>query len=446
MFLPIKPICDRRPRRDGTCVISIQYCYSSDKRTLLFTGLSIPPRYWNKKLMRISSDLPAEFGNADQMNLQLQKMLRAAEDIVSFSLQQQVEDPVDFLKQVFRPDFDPATLPEKVKKMTIPGSSRLMPGDLDLFAQLDDYIHTKSRKVSPAMLKVYRILRNRLLAFQKFRKKKITFTCFDFNFYEAFISFLTYDYVQMRKKEVIRGLKLSSMGSSIKQLRIFLRDRMRRKIIAPIDLSDFKILDEETDAIYLTVQEIRTLYNLDLSAHPHLTRFRDLFVLGCFTGLRFSDFSNIKPEDIRKGMLYKKQGKSDHWVVIPLRPEASEILINRFKNNVPRVSNPELNRHIKQVGRLAGISAPIKTSYKKGNKDIEVTKAKYAWITTHTCRRSFCTNEFLAGTPPELIMKISGHKSLKDFYKYIRITPEEAGKKIQEIWEKRGEMQISVEA
>ena len=443
MFLPIKPICDRRPRRNGTCLISIQYCFSSDKRTLLFTGLSVPPRYWNKKLLRISSDLPAQFGKADQMNRELQRMLRVAEDIVSFALQQQVEDPVDFLKQLFKPDFDPATLLEQVKALTIPGSSRLMPEDLDLFVQLDDYIKTKSRKVSPAMLKVYRILKNRLLAFQKFRKKKITFACFDFNFYEAFVSFLTYDYVQMRKKTVVRGLKLSTMGSSIKQLRIFLRDRARRKIIASIDLSDFKILDEETDAIYLTVQEIRAMYNLDLSEHPHLKRFRDLFVLGSFTGLRFSDFSNIKPEDIRKGMLYKKQGKSDHWVVIPLRPEAAEILINRFKSKVPRVTNPELNRHIKQVGRLAGITVPIKTSYKKGNRDIEVTKPKYAWITTHTCRRSFCTNEFLAGTPPELIMKISGHKSLKDFYKYIRITPEEAGKKIQEIWEKRGEMQMN---
>ncbi|HEY4063192.1 MAG TPA: site-specific integrase [Puia sp.] len=351
MFLPIKPICDRRPRRDGTCVISIQYCFSSDKRTLLFTRLSIPPRYWNKKLMRISSDLPAEFGNAEQLNRQLQKMLRTAEDIVNFSLQQQIEDPIDFLKQLFRPDFDLATLPEKVKKMTIPGSSRLMLDNLDLFVQLDDYIRTKSRKVSPAMLKVYKILKNRLTAFQKFRKKKITFDCFDFNFYEAFINFLTFDYVQMRKKTVIRGLKLNSMESCIKQLRIFLRDRMRRKIIAPIDLSDFKILDEETDAIYLSVQEIRAMYNLDLSGHPHLKRFRDLFVLGSFTGLRFSDFSNIKPEDIRKGMLYKKQGKSDHWVVIPLRPEASEILINRFRNMVPKVSNPEMNRHIKQVGR-----------------------------------------------------------------------------------------------
>ncbi|SEA84810.1 hypothetical protein SAMN05660909_03769 [Chitinophaga terrae (ex Kim and Jung 2007)] len=51
-------------------------------------------------------------------------------------------------------------------------------------------------------------------------------------------------------------------------------------------------------------------------------------------------------------------------------------------------------------------------------------------ITTHTCRQSFGTKEFLAGAPVELIMKISGHKSLRDFYKYIRIIPEEAGLKL----------------
>jgi integrase len=68
------------------------------------------------------------------------------------------------------------------------------------------------------------------------------------------------------------------------------------------------------------------------------------------------------------------------------------------------------------------------------------TKPKYEWITSHTCRRSFCTNEFLAGTPVESIMKISGHKSVKDFYKYIRITPEEAGQKIKELWRSRGGM------
>jgi len=49
----------------------------------------------------------------------------------------------------------------------------------------------------------------------------------------------------------------------------------------------------------------------------------------------------------------------------------------------------------------------------------------------------------LAGTPVDLIMKISGHKSLRDFYKYIRITPEEAGQKIKEIWQNRGDMSIT---
>lgn len=39
-------------------------------------------------------------------------------------------------------------------------------------------------------------------------------------------------------------------------------------------------------------------------------------------------------------------------------------------------------------------------------------------------------------------MKISGHKSLKDFYKYIRISPEEAGNKIKELWLKRDGMDV----
>lgn len=90
--------------------------------------------------------------------------------------------------------------------------------------------------------------------------------------------------------------------------------------------------------------------------------------------------------------------------------------------------------------KLSGVTDLIKFSYKKQGKNFIETKPKYALITSHTCRRSFCTNEFLAGTPVELIMKISGHKSVKDFYKYIRITPEEAGQKIKELWKSRGGM------
>lgn len=87
MFLPIKVIIDRRPRRDGTAPISIQYCHSSDRRILLPTGIAIPPAFWNKRLKKVSSNLPMDYGVTDQLNAQLQKMVRTAEDTVSYALE-----------------------------------------------------------------------------------------------------------------------------------------------------------------------------------------------------------------------------------------------------------------------------------------------------------------------------------------------------------------------
>jgi integrase len=435
MFLPIKAICNRRPRKDGTCVISIQFCFSSERRTLLFTGLAVPPEYWNKKTSRIHKTLPPEFGHAENMNMQLQRMMRAAEDIIYHAIEKKMPDPLTHLKQVFHPEITP----ENLANLTINSTSHKIK-DLDFFSHMDDYIKSKIRKVSVGMIRSYMVMKKRLLAFEKHQNKKITFDSFDYNFYETFVNYLTYEHLHMRRGINIRGLKTNSVGTSIKQLRIFLRDRIRRKMINDIDLSDFKILEEEADTIYLNKKEIHAIYSLELTSHPEWARFRDMFVLGCLTGLRFSDFNQIKPDDIRNGVIYKKQSKSDKWVVIPLRSEAHDILINRFRKIVPKTTNAELNRYIKKVGQLAGIDSPVKISCKKGNQDIITVKPKFSLITTHTCRRSFCTNEFMAGTPPELIMKISGHKSTKDFYKYIRISSEEAGQKIKEIWESRGEM------
>ncbi len=54
---------------------------------------------------------------------------------------------------------------------------------------------------------------------------------------------------------------------------------------------------EDVDTIYLCWQEISLIYYLDLSINKHLENYRDLFVLGCLTGFRFSDYSDIKPEE-----------------------------------------------------------------------------------------------------------------------------------------------------
>jgi integrase len=439
MLLPIRPICNRRKtRKDGTSLIQIQYCFSAESKTLLNTGIAIPPNFWIKKSLSISEKLPLGFGNPEALNAELKRMLRITEDIVEYAIKNKISDRVTFTKKTFRPDLNVLSIGKQINVVV----SQNPADKLELYSQINEYIKAKKKTVTPRMLKVYENMRDTLKAFEEFRRKPITFDDFDFNFYEDFVEYMMYDHVLRRRKEVVRGFKVSTIGKTIKQLRIFLRNRMRKKIIPLINLEDFKILDEETDAIYLTWDEIAHIYQTNLSGHPHLDKYKDLLVFGCLTGLRFSDLSNIHAEDLRNGMLYKKQEKSDHWVVIPLREEALHIFNTKFNRNFPRISNADFNYYIKEVGKLAGLTLLIKFSHKKGNKDIINVKPKYAWITSHTCRRSFCTNEFLAGTPVDLIMKISGHKSIRDLYRYIRISQEEAGQKIKELWQQRGAMAL----
>ena len=442
MLLPIKPICRaKRIRKDGTAQIFLQYCFSATKRTLLNTGIYIPPQYWHPKQLRVSPQLPPEYGSPVKLNDELLRQKRLVEDLVAEATRKQIADKRSFVKKAFTPTLDLQSLDERVTTIAKQEAAK-KEAKQDIYFQFDEYIKTKERKVSRATLTVYNNVKAHLQAFERFRQEKISFASFDFNFYHDFIDYLTFEHVHMRRQEVLTGLKLNTIGKTIKHLRGFIKDRVKRKIIVPIDLTDFKIPEEECDAIYLSHQEIIAIYQTDLSAHPHLIEYRDLFVLGCLTGLRFSDFSTLKPEDLQRDMLYKKQEKSDHWVIIPLREEAKHIFTRQFKEKIPALTNPEFNRHIKTIGKLAGLNRSIKFSYKKGNKSIEFIKPKYDWITSHTARRSFCTNEFLAGTPVELIMKISGHKRTKDFYKYIRISPEEAANKIKELWIKRDGMRL----
>ena len=117
MLLPLKPICpSNKIRKDGTSLIFLQYCKSEADKTLLNTELSIPPKYWHKKLQRVTEDLPSKYGDHKQINSELNRMFRIAEDIATHAIQNDVVDTVQFLKQTFKPDFDVANLkPDKIK-------------------------------------------------------------------------------------------------------------------------------------------------------------------------------------------------------------------------------------------------------------------------------------------------------------------------------------------
>jgi len=105
MLLPLKSICAAsKVRRDGTSLIFFQYCKSETQKTLLNTEIAIPPSYWNKKLCRITYDLPQAFGSAEKLNLELHRMFRLAEDIIHVAMRLKIEDTVSFAKKTFCPN------------------------------------------------------------------------------------------------------------------------------------------------------------------------------------------------------------------------------------------------------------------------------------------------------------------------------------------------------
>lgn len=194
----------------------------------------------------------------------------------------------------------------------------------------------------------------------------------------------------------------------------------------------FKMPAEEVHNIYLNRDEIERIYNLDLTGSlANLAQSRDLFVIACSTGLRFGDWSQLAGLDLEGSTVRIIPEKSKNPVIIPLSKRVKEILC-RYDNFPKSKENQPLNRDLKEIARLAEINEPITYQATQGGKRMTVTREKWEMVSTHTARRSFATNLYLQGAPVLEIMKITGHKTETQFLKYIKITKDDAARKLSE--------------
>ena len=111
---------------------------------------------------------------------------------------------------------------------------------------------------------------------------------------------------------------------------------------------------------------------------------------------------------------------------------------------IPAISNVKMNLYLKEIGRLMpSQNVSIQTSLTRGGKVITQTKKKFEVITTHTARRSFATNLYLAGVNSLTIMKLTGHKSEKVFLNcYLKASPIENANIVQKHWDKKEALSI----
>jgi integrase len=189
------------------------------------------------------------------------------------------------------------------------------------------------------------------------------------------------------------------------------------------------VTSSEVNEIYLTENDIGKLLSVDLSNNKLFDTIRDVFLVGYFTAQRFSDYSRISKDNIKNRDSGKKdieliQQKTGEKVVIPIRPELDKIL-KKYGYNLPKTFEQKVNENIKKVAVLAKIKESIIIEKTRGGLKIKNTMNKAELIKTHTARRSGATNMYLAGIKTIDIMKITGHKTEKEFLKYIKVTKEQ---------------------
>ena len=234
----------------------------------------------------------------------------------------------------------------------------------------------------------------------------------------------------------------------------------------PIALRAFsKKKIQETDKakeIYLTKAELQALYEMPLEGLKD--KVRDVFLVGCYTCQRFSDYARLEKENFTttaKGTKVVRivQEKTGNDVVIPILNDNLLHIAEKYGYDIPKVNDVILNRYIKQILKELSSTVPSLArkertlltmkerekekqglvSFERDNKG-NVIKPRYELVSSHTARRSGITNLYLSGNfDTYQMMSISGHRDEKTFYEYIKLSSDEVADSIAKKMDERKE-------
>ena len=283
-----------------------------------------------------------------------------------------------------------------------------IPVKITLLSFIGVYQERYKNRHTPAYLQHFNGLKNHLEAFQKKSGFKVDFETIGKDFYLQFTDYL--------KK---LGIKPNTIGSQIKKIKTLMNEALEDNLTTNQNhrKKEFKITNEEVDTVYLTEDDIKVLYEMPIEI-PSKRKIRDIFVLNCYTGLRHSDWTKVSIKNIDDGKMQIRTHKNNVPVLIPLKPLVLEILERYETIEIPTLQ--KTNDALKWIGEKA-----FDQKLGKGNV------RKWLQIRTHTARRSFATNAYIAGIHERAIMQITGHKTTESFQKYIRFTKQETADKLK---------------
>jgi integrase len=291
-----------------------------------------------------------------------------------------------------------------------------------LISFIEYYTEQSACTKADSTIQQYRNTMRLLIDFAKTTGYPMEFEHIDMAFYSDFKKYMT-----------ALGYSDGYFGNQIKFIRLFMNEATEQGYNTHMVFKSrkFSCSSPEVAKIYLTEAEISKIQHLPVEDNLLLSVIRDLFIIGCRTGLRFSDIIRLTPAHFNENekILRITTQKTNELVYIPLTPDVMEIC-KKYNYHLPRVANGTFNVNIKRIACMAGIEDDVEIVIHKGNIKERETIKKYKLVSSHTARRSFATNAYLGDVPSIAIMRITGHRTERAFMRYIRIAGENNAKQL----------------
>ncbi|WP_372744427.1 tyrosine-type recombinase/integrase [Lutibacter sp.] len=380
--------------------ISLKVLLPEKKDLVYSTGLKVAPRNWDFKNQKVRSKVEVEAVKAI-INHKLTKIYSFVDEAY---LKLQVANKLtkENLKYELDVYFNKVTEEKKIETF---------------YEYVDVLIENSKKRVAKVTWQTYSRTLELIKDFDKSENYKIDFKSINIDFYFSFVEYL----------EDVEEMSPNTIGKQIKNLKMFMNSANEDGIT---DLmghkhKHFKVLKEDSFQIYLNEDELLELSKLEYELDSVEDRVRDLFLMGAYTGQRVSDWRKLNENNISvyDGVSCFKltQTKTNNEVIIPIHPVIQSIFDKRGGVAPKFVNEQDVNLKLKKIAEKAKIKDKVS---EKENIP------KYDLVSTHTARRSFCTNAYKNGMDTLAIMQLSGHKTEKSFLTYIKIGKEEFAKRI----------------
>ncbi len=364
------------------------------------TGIRVRPKQWNKKAQRVKGSATGAAPINDRLE-------RITVDLTTIVLEMQTEG-IEPTPERVRSRFDALTTKDAARA-----------GEKSFLDYFDDWYHETDGKVAQSTRGVYRSTLRHLTAYSEARGHTLTFEGMDRTFVNAFTRYLS----------TVAQLQDVTIEKYRKTWKTFMRWAVDRGLTTNDYFASVpKLKPAEKTPNRLLHDELDRLSRVDVSDEPTLENARDLFVLQCWTGLRYSDLCRLvdDPSAYRRGdVVHISTQKTGRAVGIPLLPEALRILDGA--NPPHSITNQRMNEYLKDAARRAGLDRPIRQTEERGKKRSETTDFLHDVIRTHDAKRTFISLALERGISRETVRAITGNtdRTLNRYIKLDEVTVRE---------------------